>query len=297
MLSANNVLSPAHGRPLVTPTQDMIIGAHYLTEIIEDGTGAGRAFRNIDEVRAAYERGHISLHAPIQYRGHEDLMVAPANGKAAEWELTTAGRVFFNHTLPDAYPYVNSRIGKREMGVIVDDLARGYVKSEVAQSLDAIKDMCFEYAARSGLTVSIDDVKTPKEKTEILDRHEKQADKIEQQFRRGIITDGERRQMEVEVWSEATEEVTDKMKVGLEADDFQPGEHDGRLGSPREHDAGPPDRGHARPGGQPPRRHDPPPDQEQLPRGPEDARVLHRDSWRPEGSGPTPLCGRPTRVI
>jgi DNA-directed RNA polymerase subunit beta' len=222
MLSANNVLSPAHGRPLVTPTQDMIIGAHYLTEVVEDSRGAGRVFRTLDEVRAAYERGDLALHAPIQFRGHPDLVVSPSNGKAAEYAPTTAGRVFFNSALPDAYPYVNQRIGKREMGVIVDELARAYVKSEVAQSLDAVKDLCFEFAARSGLTISVDDVKTPKEKTEILDRHEKQADKIEQQFRRGIITDGERRQMEVEVWSEATEEVTQKMKVGLEADDFNP---------------------------------------------------------------------------
>ena len=222
MLSANNVLSPAHGRPLVTPTQDMIIGAFYLTEMVEDAKGAGRAFRSIHEIHAAYERGDLSLHAPIQYRGVEDLVLSPANGKAAEYELTTAGRVFFNATLPNDFRYVNAKIGKRDMSAIVDDLARGWSKSDVALCLDAVKDLCFDFASRSGLTVSVDDVKTPPEKTEILDRHEKQADKIEQQFRRGIITDGERRQMEVEVWSEATEEVTNRMKDVLEADAFNP---------------------------------------------------------------------------
>ncbi len=222
MLSANNVLSPAHGRPLVTPTQDMIIGAYYLTEMVEDAEGAGRVFRDTAEVHLAYETGAIDLHAPIQFRGAPELLVTPANGQAAEWEPTTAGRVFFNEALPGRYPYVNSRVGKREMGQIVDELARSYTRGEVAQSLDAIKDLCFAYAARSGLTISIDDVKTPPEKEAILDRHEKRAEKIEQQFRRGIITDGERRQMEVEVWSQATEEVTSRMKEVLEANPFNP---------------------------------------------------------------------------
>ena len=221
MLSANNVLSPANGRPLVTPTQDMVIGAYYLTDIVDDAKGAGRVFRDVDELQAAYERGDVAIHAPIQFRTPE-LMISPANGTAAEYEQTTVGRVFFNETLPADYPYVNAKVGKKEMGTIVDTLARGFHKQDVAVSLDAIKDLCFAYAMRSGLTVSIDDVATPSEKGEILDRHEKQADKIEQQFRRGIITDGERRQMEVEVWSEATEEVTNRMKSGLESQQFNP---------------------------------------------------------------------------
>ncbi|MYA14303.1 MAG: DNA-directed RNA polymerase subunit beta', partial [Acidimicrobiaceae bacterium] len=222
MLSANNVLSPAHGRPLVTPTQDMIIGAHYLTEMIEEPPSTLRSFRSINEVRFAYENGDVRLHAPIEYRGAEDLMVAPANGDAARYEPTTAGRVFFNNALPDTFGYVNSTVGQRDMGEIVDRLARGFPIAEVARSLDAVKDICFEFASRSGLTISIDDVRTPKQKTEILDRYEKQADKIERQFRRGIITDGERRQLEVEVWSEATEEVTGRMKDELESDAFNP---------------------------------------------------------------------------
>ena len=221
MLSANNVLSPAHGRPLVTPTYDMIIGAFYLTEMIPDTVGVGRAFRAVDEVQAAVEEGGLALHAPIQYRSSE-LTVMPVNGEAAVYEPTTAGRVFFNEALPDGFGYLNTTIDKREMGVLVDKLARGFSNSEVARSLDAIKDICFEYSARSGLTFSMSDVRTPSQKTAILDRREKKAEKIEQQFRRGIITDGERRQMEVEVWSEATEEVTSRMKEVLEADAFNP---------------------------------------------------------------------------
>ena len=221
MLSANNVLSPAHGRPLVAPTQDMIIGAFYLTEMIEGAAGAGRVFRNADEVRAAVEEGALALHAPIQFRS-PDLMRAPANGEAAVYEPTTPGRVYFNQALPEGFGYFNATVGKREMGELVDTLAREFSNTEVARSLDAVKDLCFEYATRSGLTISMDDVQTPPRKTEILDRYEKRAERIEQQFRRGIITDGERRQMEVEVWSEATEEVTNRMKEVLEAEVFNP---------------------------------------------------------------------------
>jgi DNA-directed RNA polymerase subunit beta' len=224
MLSANNVLSPAHGRPLVTPTQDMIIGAFYLTEIVPDAPGAGRAFRHRYEIERAIGNHELSLHAPIEYRNAEipDLLATPANGVAATYHQTTAGRVLFNETLPRGFGYINERISKRLMTEIVDRLAREYPKLSVATSLDAIKNVCFRYAAQSGLTISVDDVRTPSEKKGILDLHEKEADKVEQQFRRGIITDGERRQKEVEIWTEATEEVRRKMEEALKQVRFNP---------------------------------------------------------------------------
>ena len=221
MLSANNILSPAHGRPLTVPTQDMIIGAYYLTEEVEGGKGEGMVFRRMDQLERAYEAGIIDLHSFIEFRSPK-LVETPANGSAATYHKTTAGRVFFNSALPEEYPFVNSRVSKREMGVIVDDLARNYDKAIVGDSLDKIKDICFHHAMRSGTTVSVDDVKTPAEKREILDRHEAEADKVEQQFRRGIITDGERRQKEVEIWTSATEEVRERMEEGLRAEAFNP---------------------------------------------------------------------------
>ena len=149
------------------------------------------------------------------------MRAASTNG-AAVYEPTTAGRVMFNSALPEGFGYVNKVVGQREMGEIVDRLAREFNVADVAHSLDEIKDLCFAFASQSGLTISIDDVRTPRRKTEILDRHERQAQKIERQFRRGIITDGERRQLEVEVWSQAIEEVTGRMKDALEADAFNP---------------------------------------------------------------------------
>jgi DNA-directed RNA polymerase subunit beta' len=224
MLSANNVLSPAHGRPLVAPTQDMIIGSYYLTMEVENAVGEGRAFRRVDELERAIDVGELDQHALIEFRSADipDLVATPANGSSATWHRTTAGRVFFNEALPDEFPFVNFRVDKKSMGVIVDDLARHYPKRVVAESLDRMKDLCFRAATRSGLTVSIDDVKTPIEKQSILERHERDAEKVEIQFRRGIITDGERRQKEVEIWNAATAEVTEKMDVALRADEFNP---------------------------------------------------------------------------
>ena len=238
MLSANNVLSPAHGRPLVTPTQDMVIGAYYMTTETEGQVGEGKVFRNLDNLQWAVESGVVHLHARIQFRSDEypELIETPANGVSATWHTTTPGRVIFNAALPrksitpievaglpgKQITFVNQQIGKRELGLIVDDLARHYPKMVVAGCLDDLKDVCFEYASRSGLTVSIDDVKTPPEKVEILERHEKDAEKVEAQFRRGIITDGERRQKEVEIWNSATSEVTQVMIKALEADPSNP---------------------------------------------------------------------------
>ncbi len=236
MLSANNVLSPAHGRPLVTPTQDMVIGAFYLTEMVgvvdpdnplqfkrpnESGMHPVLSFRRIDELERAYESGNLKLHDPITFRS-ERLLLTPANGKAATYAVTTPGRVLFNETLPDGFGYFNDVVRKKDMGVIVDELANDYPKAAVAQSLDAIKDLCFRYATQSGITVSIDDVRTPPEKAGILEAHEKAADKVEGQFRKGIITDGERRQKEVEIWTNATEEVRSAMEKGLKEQQFNP---------------------------------------------------------------------------
>ena len=215
MLSANNILSPASGRPTVTPSQDLVIGGYYLTELVEDASGAGRIFRHLWEVLRAVDEGALNLHAPIKIRRPD-----------GERFDTTAGRLLFEESLPTDYPlrfgHIDFLIKKKEMGVIVERLSDFYLKSEVAVALDAIKAVCYRYASQSGLTVSIDDVKTPKSKREILDRYEAQADKVENQFRRGIITDGERRNMEVRIWTDATAEVQNAMEVEFKAQRFNP---------------------------------------------------------------------------
>ena len=224
MLSANNVLSPAHGRPLVTPTQDMIIGGFYLTSEVEGAMGEGRTFRRIHEIEQALDSGSLHLHALIEFRSdsYPDLALESESGDGLVWEKTTAGRVLFNEALPAGFGYVNYQVDKKAMGSIVDDLARHYPKKVVSNSLDSLKDKCFRYASQSGITVSIEDVKTPADKQEILDKYEKDAEKVENQFRRGIITDGERRQKEIEIWNAATAEITERMAEVLETDQFNP---------------------------------------------------------------------------
>jgi DNA-directed RNA polymerase subunit beta' len=232
MLSANNVLSPAHGRPLVTPTQDMVIGAYYLTELVEGAQGEGRSFGNRSQMEHAYDAGEIDLHARVRVRLskreiNEEIdsgLRDPADAESQKplYRETTVGRMLFNRALPLGFGFVDEPVKKRNMGDIVDHLARDYPKSVVQESLDRLKDLCFGYASRSGLTISIEDVKTPPSKKQILDRYEKEAEKVESQFRRGIITDGERRQKEVEIWTNATDEVRSAMEQGLQEEQFNP---------------------------------------------------------------------------
>ncbi|MGA0263786.1 MAG: DNA-directed RNA polymerase subunit beta' [Ilumatobacteraceae bacterium] len=218
MLSANNILSPASGRPIVTPTQDMIIGAFYLTADESGVVGEGRVFRHVWEVLKALEERSVHIHASIKVR--------QGSGDDRREVETTPGRLLFEEALPATYienfGNITQPIKKAEMGVVVERLSDHYTNAEVAESLDRIKDICYRYASQSGLTVSIDDVRTPAEKKEILDRAEEQASKVETQFTRGVITDGERRQQEVRIWTDATNDVQRVMVEAFRAQKFNP---------------------------------------------------------------------------
>ena len=216
MLSANNILSPATGRPITVPTQDMVFGIYYLTLEVDGKKGEGKVFRNEYEVEWAFETNAVDLHARIILRratedGYEELH-------------TTPGRVFFNSALPEGFRFVNTLIGKKATPIasIVEEIANAYSKQLVATALDAIKTLGFRYASRSGLTISIDDVKTPAVKGEILDRYEKDAEKAELQFKRGVITDDERRQKEVEIWTSANSDIGRAMETMLASFEFNP---------------------------------------------------------------------------
>ena len=215
MLSANNILSPASGRPITVPSQDMIIGAYYLTEGIEDAPGSGRVFRHLWEVLRAYDEGTLDLHATIEVR--------PGPG---EKFATTPGRALFEEALPveytDLFGHIDTLITKKEMGVIVERLSDNFDKATVATALDNIKNLSYRFATQSGITVSIDDVRTPASKRAMLDDYEAQAEKVENQFKRGIITDGERRQQEVRIWTDATADVQAAMELEFKKVQFNP---------------------------------------------------------------------------
>ena len=217
MLSANNILSPASGRPIVTPTQDLVIGAYYLTEDVDGAKGEGRVFRHLWEALRAYDEGGAR-----PARHDHDAPAAASSRTTTTRRPRRCSRRRCPTTTPSASATSTSVVKKREMGVIVERLSDNYPKAMIASSLDAIKNLCYRYASQSGLTVSIDDVKTPAEKRAILDGYEEQADKVENQFRRGIITDGERRQQEVRIWTDATAEVQEAMEAEFKAQRFNP---------------------------------------------------------------------------
>ncbi|MDF2968829.1 MAG: DNA-directed polymerase subunit beta [Nocardioidaceae bacterium] len=222
MLSTNNILKPADGRPVTMPTQDMVIGIYFLTMDKDDELGEGRVFSSVSEAAMAFERHEIALQAKIRIR-YRDLVPPVDAEMPADWAPgqpvlfeTTLGRALFNEALPSDYAFVNHEVSKRQLGTIVNDLAERYTKVDVAASLDALKDTGFYWATRSGVTISIEDVVTPPRKQEILATYEDQAAKVQQQFDRGLITDEERRQELIEIWTQATNVVGKEMEKTFE---------------------------------------------------------------------------------
>ncbi|MBV9290917.1 MAG: DNA-directed RNA polymerase subunit beta', partial [Frankiales bacterium] len=238
MLSSNNILSPAHGRPITSPTQDMVLGLFYLTTQRDGATGEGRVFGSVSEAVMAYDTRELDLQAKVRIRIDDVPAAAPDESGAVrpavqrgndtasrplevaeDWEPgqpllleTTLGRCLFNEAMPEDYPFIDHEVKKAQLGEIVNDLAERYPKVQVAASLDALKEAGFRWATRAGVTIAISDVVTPPDKQEILSRYEDQAEKVQKQYERGVITDDERRQELIEIWTRATTEVARKMQ-------------------------------------------------------------------------------------
>jgi len=213
MLSAHNILSPAHGRPITTPTQDMVLGVSYLTVVKEGEKGEGKAFTSPDEAVMAYEFGTVELHAPIRVRIRK-------KGRPAKIYDTSVGRVIFNSAFPDDYPFINEAVNKAVLQEIVTDVAARYDTAMTAEILDNIKRIGFHFATRAGITISVQDITVPPDKERILEAPEAEVEKIEENYKRGLITDDERHQRVVELWTEATDQVTEAMEKAF--DTFNP---------------------------------------------------------------------------
>jgi DNA-directed RNA polymerase subunit beta' len=221
MLSTNNVLKPADGKPVTMPTQDMIIGLFHLTRENDGAPGTGRSFSNTSEAIMAYDRDELDLQAPIQIRLDN---VTPSRGQVLPEDYvpgdpirmkTTLGRTIFNDTLPAAFPYINYEVSKKQLSGIVNELAETYPKVDVATALDALKDAGFYWATRSGVTVGIEDIVSPPNKQHILEEYERRADKVQREYERGLITDDERRQELIEIWTHATADVAKDMELAF----------------------------------------------------------------------------------
>jgi DNA-directed RNA polymerase subunit beta' len=221
MLSTNNILSPAHGRPIATPTQDMILGIYYLT-IANERPAKDEdipRFSSADEALMATDAGRVELHDVIKIRlpGKaitEDMLPDgwdTSDGRSPLIE-TTVGRVIFNEAFPEEFEYINHHVQKGDVAAIVDQCVSRFDRLQIELALDNLKRLGFHYSTRAGVTIGVDDVTTPKEKAKILDQHEKLAEKVEAQHRRGIITNEERRQELIQIWTDATNAVQDAME-------------------------------------------------------------------------------------
>ncbi|NLM45540.1 MAG: DNA-directed RNA polymerase subunit beta' [Firmicutes bacterium] len=255
MLSAQNILNPKDGRPVTTPTQDMVMGIYYLTIEKQGAKGEGKVFGSPEEAIMAYQRKFIELQARIvvdmsgsaKLRAHREKL----NLREAKLFVTTVGKLIFNEVFPDDFPYLNNpdfnkpvleedfirekgadikeilaqrpqreAVKKGFLGNIVAFCYRKYGNTRTAEILDAIKKLGFVYATRAGITVAITDVTIPEKKQEILANAEKEVDTIEQQFRRGLITAEERYDRIIEIWTRAKDDVTKELMASL--DPFNP---------------------------------------------------------------------------
>jgi len=204
MLSTYNLLSPADGEAIAVPSQDMVLGAYYLTITKDGAKGEGKFYGSSAEVIKAYENSILELQTKIKYRLD--------NG---EWIDTSAGRVIFNDALPDGIPFINEDVGKGKLGEIVSKSHKQLGSMQTSKLLDRIKDLTFKYATKSGITISVSDVEVPEAKEDILAQAEEKVARIEQQYQRGLITEKERYQRVINVWGNAKDDVTEELINGL----------------------------------------------------------------------------------
>ena len=223
MLSSNNILKPSDGRPVAVPSQDMIIGLYHLTTPRDGQKNEGHAFSSVSEALMAMDRHEIELYTKVKIRLDGDQFVAPEGWEAPEGYKPgdpvlldcTVGQVLFNQALPKDYPWFSGVADKKGLGSLINDLAERYPMDVVARALDNLKNSGFYWASRSGVTVAVSDIATPAEKPAIMERYEKQAATIQDDFEIGTIDDEERRQELIKVWTEATDVVAEAMRENL----------------------------------------------------------------------------------
>ncbi|MCM8795063.1 MAG: DNA-directed RNA polymerase subunit beta', partial [Candidatus Omnitrophica bacterium] len=210
MLSVNNIFSPANGRPIVTPTQDIVLGLSYISKERPGAKGENMLFANSEEVLVAYEDKVVDLHTRIRLR-IDSLFDLEEKRVINEKKIisTTVGRVIFNQVLPKDFGFVNKELNKNIVGDIVTECYKRFGHSRTIQLLDDIKKMGFELATQGGISIAVDDLTIPKEKEEVLSEARREVNKVEEQYRRGIITDSERKSKVIDIWTHATDKISD----------------------------------------------------------------------------------------
>src|SRR6188508_309347 len=228
MLSSNNVLSPANGQPIAIPSQDIVLGCYYLTKARPGAKGEGRVFGNGDDVVLALEAGELETLTPIRLRLSGDLLdmtvarddqaVLQTESQAVTNKIinTTVGRVIFNASLPKPMPYVNGLLKKKGLQQVVQYCHLHYGLEKTVEMLDSLKNLGFTYATRSGLSIGIDDLIIPQEKPALVAGARAEVIKVEGQYLEGAITNGERYNKVIAIWSDVTEKIADAMFSEME---------------------------------------------------------------------------------
>ncbi|MFB1100723.1 DNA-directed RNA polymerase subunit beta' [Terribacillus sp. JSM ZJ617] len=248
MLAAQNILNPKDGKPVVTPSQDMVLGNYYLTLEREDAIGEGKVFKDVNEAMLAYQNGYVHLHTRVAVDAgslNNETFTEEQNNQIL---LTTVGKLIFNTILPSSFPYMNEptrenleektpahyfvekganikeEIAKRDiispfkkgfLGDIIAEVFKRFKISETSKMLDRMKDLGFSYSTKAGITVGISDIVVLKEKTEILDEAQSRVDKVLKQFRRGLITEEERYDRVISIWSKAKDDIQERLMKSL----------------------------------------------------------------------------------
>ncbi|HLR02491.1 MAG TPA: DNA-directed RNA polymerase subunit beta' [Virgibacillus sp.] len=250
MLAAQNILNPKDGKPVVTPSQDMVLGNYYLTLEREGAVGEGSVFKDTDEALLAYQSGYVHLHTRVAVQASSLNKKSFTDEQQNQMLLTTVGKLIFNEILPESFPYINEptnsnlevktpskyfvekgtdikeEIKKRDiiepfkkgiLGDIIAEVFKRFKISETSKMLDRMKDLGFSYSTKAGMTVGVSDIVVLKEKEDILLDAQEKVDKVLKQFRRGLITDGERYDRVIAIWSQAKDDIQEKLIKSLSA--------------------------------------------------------------------------------
>jgi DNA-directed RNA polymerase subunit beta' len=208
MMSSNNILSPATGRPIIGPSQDIVLGCYYMTREQPGVRGAGMRFSGPDEVRIAFDAGEVDLHAPVKVR---------LDGKVVD---TAVGRIILKEIVPDDIPFeiINQVMDKKALGELIDQAYRRLGNKATVILADRLRTIGYEYATRAGISICIDDMQIPSDKEKFISAANVAVQEIEQQYQEGLITDGERYNKVIDIWANCTEQVATQMLDGLATD-------------------------------------------------------------------------------
>ncbi|HJO25355.1 MAG: DNA-directed RNA polymerase subunit beta' [Myxococcota bacterium] len=209
MMSTNNILSPATGRPVIGPTQDIVLGCYYMTREVPGGLGSGMVFSNVDEVRIAHELGEVHLHAPIKVR---------LNGEMVD---TSVGRILLRDIVPEEIPFeiLNQVMDKKALGELIDQTYRRLGNKATVLLADRLRTLGYQYATRAGVSICLDDMQVPPDKQRFIDSATSEVQEIEHQYQEGLITDGERYNKVIDIWAGCTERVASQMLARLGSED------------------------------------------------------------------------------